>query len=486
MWQTEENTPIYTTPVKNEIDEERIMEKDDPIYSQEAKRKIHESFQQIQNVIEDSDEHQDYIDFKISLLNQCEEALEDITNKMPTDLNAVMEEYIADKNYEAHEINNENKSLNEVDQPKENRKYEEKKLPKKRNSNGFQTKSHVKPKLTKPKKTYQVSKSNGQRYQQDAFKIKSKVFKASKPKKCPQIKTPKKNELDQGKQKISVQVSSLKKQHKKFVAATPNSIDFPNNSKRGISIQTDISVQITKRHKSKMIPFKPDQDKTSPKSTPTYHDTPFRSRSTQTAKMQEKLVANGKKKRDSNRTEETSDKQQPLNTQPRKQIKVKKNIIDRSTRKQVQKSQDETYEMVQSDDEHNDPTFKMNLLQLIPKRELDLPPRKRDEPECYGFQFPSAILLDRYTMEGSDEEIRNYQQRKIQKQKDENDRKRNRMVAQQMYLELHQTVGTQTENHTNTPDDNGPLHQDMQMTKQTQIFNPNQEDHEDFQKEGNN
>ena len=97
------------------------------------------------------------------------------------------------------------------------------------------------------------------------------------------------------------------------------------------------------------------------------------------------------------------------------------------------------------DDDLKDPSFQKYLKHLVEKREL--PPREKSPPQRFGLQLPSSEVLDKWVIEGTDEEIKSYEKMKEEIKKDKEEMMRRRLEARQLYADLTRSISTQTNNN---------------------------------------
>ena len=142
---------------------------------------------------------------------------------------------------------------------------------------------------------------------------------------------------------------------------------------------------------------------------------------------------------------------------------------------------DDIQEVSGSDDEIVDPCFKRRFDISIPKKQL--PQRKRSFPRRFGTLLPSTEILDTVVIEGTEAEIRFYEEMKTKQKKEQKEVKRRKLLGPHMFADLTRTVATQTNTRTvatqtNTnvigdvdPTENNSLQQTNGANKWRQFYN---------------
>ena len=100
-----------------------------------------------------------------------------------------------------------------------------------------------------------------------------------------------------------------------------------------------------------------------------------------------------------------------------------------------------------SEEELTDQSFKISVKEEIPERKF--PSRQRFQPSRFGLQLPSSEILHKSVIEGTEEEIENYEKRKEDMKKEEKELRARRLDARNTYEDLMINVSTQTENSEN-------------------------------------
>ena len=439
---------------------------------------IDQAFQEIQNIYQASSEHPRCLDYKIAIVDQCMNAIANISRKtyndqipMNTEIreknmnivdNTTMNE---DDNIDSNdEKTSEQKSHNKISHEEKNQQIDD---------SNFHLTYSVEEKSKKMKKfKVQIKKEKGQRFftPKKAKQILTKktvgnentnprkrkfsnptMSKTKKIRRFTAIKTQDIEQTDDKTKKSEVE-KIFHKRSKKFVAVTPNSGYQRHENKKVMSIQTDVSFKINKKEKfKKIIITKEKQQDQTPKSTPPIRDAPFRNKSTQTAATEMKMTNKEDKKESDKDQQKSLTKKKQLQNR-RKQKEPKRNVREKSEMQKPSTSKissnitlpkkDDIQEVSDSDDEIGDPWFKTRFHNSIPKKQL--PQRTRCFPRRFGTLLPSTEILDKVVIEGTEDEIRFYEEMKIKQKQEQKEMKRRKLLRRQMFADLTRTIGTQT------------------------------------------
>ena len=439
------------SPIPEEDDDQNcsieVMKQPDDAMHDTYEDTIDEAIQKIRNILQTNDEENCG---RNTIIDKCIQAINKITinnntDEDPDEINFSIE------NTEQNDYtpNKERKQIPPQDGQTENNtedrniddsySIDENPMATENEANKFRM-----SKVAIQKKKWKKSNGNDHKEAKKRTSSHSSVKQRSKYRKFPTKKNTRNDEINNSKMKRLVVNSSKKKKQRKFAAVTPRTNEEDDYQRKTLSIQTEVSFDTKKRGNSKWIFLtEEDEEQQSMMATPMRRDAPFRNKATQTSRIQ--IIPKQKKNKVSSKqhTEKTE-------RRPKTDLKKKKILNDKKKKRKIipPPQQVPVYDTSDSDNELTDPTFERRL--RLPIEQRKLPARNRFPPQHFGIQLPSWEILDKDTIEGSEEEIRNLEQIKEKLKKEEHEKKKKRAEARRLLRHLNRTVATQTEDDRST------------------------------------